>query len=123
MYVQPKLGYFPYYGHKVNQMLKDAVITGNYKRIMKLFRTTRVDPNEQDELGNTVLHYAHEHAYVQIICLLGTHHADFTIKNKKGQTPYDVYEESVNNNTGEPWMIVLRQTLVDEIIRAQYRFQ
>jgi hypothetical protein len=121
-YVQPTLGYMPYIGPYVTKLLIEAVKIGDYKEVMRLFRTSRVDPNGQDELGNTALHYAHEYAYVQIVCILGTHHADFHITNKFGRTPYDEYEAALSEMRGERWLAVLRETLGDDIIRANYRF-
>ena len=122
-YTVPTLGYFPYHGPFVTQLLIAAVKEGNYKQVMHLFQTTRVDPNAQDAVGNTALHYAHENANVQVICLLGTHHADFHITNKMGRTPYDEYEAAIAEHRGEPWLAVLRETLSDDIIRANYRFK
>ena len=74
-YVAPHLGYHPYVGPYVTKMLMNAVRAGDYKEIMRIFQTTRVDPNAQDEDGNTALHIAHEYAMVQIICLLDVLHA------------------------------------------------
>jgi hypothetical protein len=122
-YKPPKLGYYPYHGTHVTNLLIQAVKNGDFKGIMQLFRTTRVDPNTQDEKGNTALHYAHELALAQIICLLGTHHADFTIRNKAGRTPYEEYEEAIVEQRGEPWMNLVREKVIDDIITAQYRFR
>ena len=52
-------------------------------------------------------------AYVQIVCLLGTHHADFSIVNKLGRTPYDEYEAALAEDRGPTWLVVLRETLGD----------
>eukprot|EP00946_MAST-07B_sp_MAST-7B-sp1_P004994 g4994.t1 len=121
-YVAPKLAYHPYHGPYVTKLLIDAVNAGDYKGVMHLLQTTRVDPNAQDELGNTALHYAHELANVQIVCLLGTFHADFSVKNKKGLTPFDLFEEAYQESRGPPYLAALRETLGDDIIRANFRF-
>ena len=47
------------------------------------------------------------------MCLLGTHHADFSIVNKLGRTPYDEYEAALAEDRGPTWLVVLRETLGD----------
>ena len=50
---------------------------------------------------------------MKIVCLLGTHHADFSIVNKLGRTPYDEYEAALAEDRGPTWLVVLRETLGD----------
>ena len=46
--------------------------------------------NTQNDLGDTLLHYACEYKHYDIIQFLLSKNADINIKNEKGYTPFDI---------------------------------
>ena len=120
-YQAPTLAYHPYHGPFITQQLINATKAGDYQRVLEIFKETRVDPNHVDEYGNSALHYAHAIGHAQLICLLGTHHSDFSLENNKGQTPYDMFEEAADNAEDAVLKTLLENT-AEEIILANYRF-
>lgn len=120
-YKAPVLAYWPYHGPYISQLLIKAVKELQYEQVLHYMLKTRVDVNYQDELGNTALHYAHQSGFVQMMSLLGTHHADFDIRNKKGQTPYDMFEEHTKSIADQPTG-PLMENVADQVITINFRF-
>ena len=62
---------------------------GDLAEVKRLVVDCGVDPNIQDNNGDTPLHIAARRDYCVVVKLLLNHGADPTIRNKKGRTPRD----------------------------------
>lgn len=65
------------------------------KNIKKLTRNDQNLINEQDESGNSLLHYASYYGYNSIVSLLLASGSDWDLKNNLGQTP--IFKSVINN--------------------------
>lgn len=119
--------------HNLNINLEDkfgrtpAFYCKNKMDIKKLL-TKKLNVNHQDKEGETLLHKYSKIGDVETINLLLDSGANTTIKNKMGQTPFDVAEANkqyaISNifNTGSRGlskvigMTELKQTLVEDVI-------
>ena len=75
-----------------------ATKLGNVRAVKELIKYRKIKSviDHQDFLGNTALYYAIEIEAEAIVNCLLYHHADLTIKNNKGQSPYELAEEIGN---------------------------
>jgi len=62
--------------------------------VVKIFLENNVYIDQQDNFGNTALHYAVQMNLPEIINALAYSHADINIKNSKDQSPYDLAKAS-----------------------------
>ncbi len=67
--------------------LDDGLTAGDF---VKLLLEGKANPNWQNTVGNTALHFACEDEDVSVISLLLQHGADSTLENADGQTPGDL---------------------------------
>ena len=70
-----------------------AVTFDDLARAKRLVVDCGVDPNTQDNYGNTPLHFAIENCHVNVVRVLLDHGADPTIRDNKGRTPLDIGSE------------------------------
>lgn len=75
-------------------------------KIAQLIKNKKQDINQQDNLGNTALHYAVIQNKPDLVILLVTHNAQAGISNKEGKTPLAL--AALNNN----------KELVKELLKA-----
>ncbi len=66
-----------------------AAVSGSADFARMLFERGRIDPNAQDEFGNSPLHYAAYHSHKEVAEVLFRSGADVNIMNRKGCTPMD----------------------------------
>jgi len=69
--------------------LIEAALGGNLARVKRLVIDCGVDPNVQDDDGDTPLHLAAWNGYLTIVKFLLEHGADPNIQDDDGDTPLD----------------------------------
>lgn len=63
----------------------------DYERKLKeIFELNIGDVNESDEYGNTLLHYAAKHNLTKLVWKLKRKHANFSVVNLNGDTPFHI---------------------------------
>lgn len=78
---------------QAEQKLFEAVKKGHFFIFRLLSKNPEVDLNAQDELGNTITHYAAKNRDVSLISYLSTlDRVDLSIENKQHQRPVDLVE-------------------------------
>lgn len=77
---------------KVNKekLLIKAVRNGNYSRVKELIKIFRLNVNNQDEQGNSLLHTACLSGNQKIVDFLLNHGARWDIRNNQGNTPLHI---------------------------------
>jgi Ankyrin repeats (3 copies) len=68
-------------------LIHDAVKSRNYREVDRLLKENPEKINDQDEFGQTPLHWAVVIGDVRLLSRLALKGADYTIQNKIGQTP------------------------------------
>ncbi|ORX44870.1 ankyrin [Piromyces finnis] len=85
--------------NKTNKKGENALIIATKlfcNEVIKTLVEYNINLNQQDEFGNTALHYAVQLNIPKIVNTLAYAHADKYIKNYENQTPYDIAKN--NNN-------------------------
>ena len=77
-----------------------AVKLGHFKYVNRIGKLNLFDLNQQDELGNTPLHYAIKLRDEYAINSLCYHHADKSLKNNQGKSPMDLAND-INDQEGK----------------------
>lgn len=89
-----------------------AASLGNYE-VVKQLLTNGADPNAEDISGNTPLHAAVERPngvdHPKVVDLLREAGADNTVKNKAGNTPYDVGKVAKTEN------LLMKDTVIPKL--------
>ena len=73
----------------INRLLLVASKNGNREAVIRLFLNHKVNPNYQNEYGNTPLIVASDHGHDSIVKILLNKGADPNIENTYGWTPID----------------------------------
>lgn len=73
----------------INRLLLVASKNGNREAVIRLFLNHKVNPNYQNEYGNTPLIVASDHGHDSIVKILLNKGADPNIENTHGWTPID----------------------------------
>ena len=71
----------------LKRLLVSAAGSGDLAEVKRLVVDCGIDPNIQDDIGDTPLHYAAEHGHLDVVKLLLEHGADPNIQNNSGKTP------------------------------------
>jgi len=86
-----------YRDENLNSNLHIAV-KENVEKLVKYFLDKNYSPNEQNNLGDTPLHYAVQLKNKNIIQLLMENGGDLNIKNKKGFSPLDLADRELRTS-------------------------
>ena len=70
----------------------------NIEKLVKYFLDKNYNPNEQNNLGDTPLHYAIQLKNKNIIQLLMNDGGDLNIQNKKGFSPLDLADRELRSS-------------------------
>lgn len=99
--VRELLSCYPKFLNEVNNKQENSLIIATKlqnKTILKMLLTLNPNIIQQDNIGNTALHYAVLKKNLSIINLLAFSGADINIKNNNGQSPLDLAVEMNNRN-------------------------
>ena len=70
---------------------------GNMAQNIKFLHQHRGDLNDQNEDGQTALHYAFEHDHVESVSMLLNLGAKADVRDNRGKLPMDIAEEKKSN--------------------------
>jgi len=80
--------------------LHRAASSGDPKIMALLLTPKNAEPDAQDDLGRSPLHYAALNDHLPIVKLLNAHQADFDLKDQLGETPRDILMKRRKIRTG-----------------------